>query len=714
MTLLAIVFGGAFTLAAAYALGVLVLHKLPAPPEIALGVGAAILSMLVFLALLCHTGYWPVYLATGTLAIAGHPWFRGKSLDPITIPRLATALFAAYGIFYLVNALAPEVVADGMTYHLGLPNEYVRLHGFSPRIDFYRMLPQGMEMLFTMAFAFGRHSAAKLVECGIFLAGVPLILRIGQRLGMSNTGALLAAVFYFIAPVIALTGTTSYNDAALVFFTLASFYLLLVWRDTEDRRYLPPAGLLAGFCYAIKFPGIFTVMAAGLFVIWVRPRRILPLAAGAAAAVAPWIIRSAVLTRNPFAPLLNGIFRNQWFHVATETDLQKGLQSLRDVAPAQVPWELAFGDHLMGTFGPLLFALPLGFLAIRKPAARVCLVGALILAIPWYSNTGARFLMPSFALAALALGIALPPRFAMAGILLQAVVCAPPLLDSWLPSYQFRLHEFPLRAALRLESEDHYLRQHVREYGIARMLESNTPADARIFSLIPVAEAYLGRGLTVTWTSAEGDRMTDALRLASLYPDDWMFDWKASWTARPLRALRFRMPAAYHGEWDIAETLLYSDEVPLFDSPQWTLRAWPNRWETPLAFDHLDLTRWRTWEPIRRGAFFEVDLDHPQRLSEVVLRSHTPVYHLVLEFYGQDLNGKWLRLTNYSDAVLRQPEDMRMQAATALRRAGFRYVLAPTKFDGYAKIGRRLRDEAPQWGLEFVAETDTAVLLRVR
>jgi hypothetical protein len=411
---------------------------------------------------------------------------------------------------------------------------------------------------------------------------------------------------------------------------------------------------------------------------------------------------------------MSSVFKNPYFHVATETDLAKSLRSLNAVAPARVPWELAFGDHLMGTYGPLLFALPLGLLALRKRSARLCLMAAAILAIPWYSNTGARFLMPSLTFAALALGMALPRPLAWAAIAIQAVGCLPPLLDAWLPAYQFRLHEFPWRAALRIEPEDQYLTRHNRDYGTARMVENNTPPGTRIFSLIPVASAYLARNVTAAWVSAEGDRMTDALRVASLYPDDWFFDWRASWPLEPLRALRFRMPAAFQGEWDIDEVQLYSGDVPIFNSPQWTLRAWPNRWEAPLAFDRLNVTRWRTWEPIRAGNFFEVDLDHPQLLSAVVLKSHTPVYRLLLEFYGQNVSGKWFRLTKFSDAVALPPQDMRLESATALRRAGYRYLLAPVQFDVYAKFGQRLKNEAAQWGLEAVADNGAAVLFRIR
>ena len=62
----------------------------------------------------------------------------------------------------------------------------------------------------------------------------------------------MAAVFYFCAPVAGITGSSSYNDAAGVFFLFAAFYLLL----PGDHRYLLSAGALAGFCYAIKLPGL--------------------------------------------------------------------------------------------------------------------------------------------------------------------------------------------------------------------------------------------------------------------------------------------------------------------------------------------------------------------------------------------------------------------------------------------------------------------------
>jgi hypothetical protein len=67
-------------------------------------------------------------------------------------------------------------------------------------MEFFDAVPQGMEMLYTMAFAFGRHSAAKLVEFTFLVATPFLIMRIGRKVGMSDRASLVVAVFTFARP----------------------------------------------------------------------------------------------------------------------------------------------------------------------------------------------------------------------------------------------------------------------------------------------------------------------------------------------------------------------------------------------------------------------------------------------------------------------------------------------------------------------------------
>jgi hypothetical protein len=756
MSLLATLFGAAFTLATAYALGILLMRKHAVPPEIRLGIGAAAESMAVFLLLLCHLAHWGVFLGMGAAAMVAAWRWRGTGADAsapdpgIRIPRAGWVIFGAYGVWYLVNALAPETIADGITYHLGLPNEYLRLGAFPDHVTFYDLVPQGMEMLYTVAFSLGRHAAAKLVEFAFLLGTVPLIFRVGRRLGASDLACLVAAVFYFCAPVAGITGSSSYNDAAGVFFLLAALYLLLLsdprylrvrnertfpvgqtlgqaasFRQTAPEtgaspgiaaRYLLPAGVLAGFCYAIKFPGVFVVAGAVLFVAAAERRwkPVLAVAAGALLMMAPWMVRAVVLTGNPVAPLLSQVFPNPYFHIATEREMAANLRSLGDVRPMQVPWELAFGDRLTGTFGPLFLALPLGLLALRRRMGWLLWAGALLVALPWLTNTGARFLMPAVALAAIALGMALPRPAAWAAIAIQAILCWPQVLDQWETRYSFRLHEFPLAAAIGAEPEAAYCQRRFEEYNVARMIQRATPPDSRTLALLGVASAYLDREVAVTWQSAEADQLLDTLRLASVYATTPTFDWKAVWPERALRTVRFRMPAAYQGEWDINEVQLYSGEDRLFNSPQWTLGGWPNRWEAPLAFDGNLATRWRTWETVRAGMYMDVELANPQRLTAVVMVTHTAAYQVPLEIHGQDVQGRWHLLCDTPQAIARAPQDIRLEASRAIKRAGFRYVLVPTGEGGNAPIGNIMVGREAEWGMERAGEAGRFYLFRVK
>jgi hypothetical protein len=724
LALVSIAGGAALALLTAYALGAALLRKLPAPPEIALALGAAAESLLVFLLLLSNLAYWYVFLAMA--ALAGASWFltrRQQPDGPEEFPSrdrqgavwvVAAVVFAAYGIWYLVNALAPETLPDGVTYHLGLPYEYVRLGGFPNRITFYDLVPQGLEMLYTVAFSVGRYSAAKLVEFAFFLSTLPLIFRIGRQLGLNDLASLLVAVFYFCAPVAGVTGASSYNDAAGVFFALAAFYLLLVWRDSADARYLLPAGALAGFSYAIKLPGAMVPIAAVLFAWWAGRaiKNAALLAAGAALVMAPWLLRNAILTGNPLAPLFNSFFPNPYFHVATERQLAITLGSFGSVRPWDVPWQLAFGDRLAGTFGPLLLALPIGFLALRRTAGRCCWAAAALLAIPWFSNTGARFLMPAVVVAGFTLAMALPKPMAWAAVALQAILCWPQLISRFEPRYAFLLRDFPLGAALRIEPEAHYLWRNSDDFKLAQMIEKNTPADAKILGLAAVANAYLTRDVRVTWQSAEADALTDSLRLASVNPEP-MYDWQASWPTGAFTRLRFRLPAASNSEYDIDDIRIYSGEDLVYSSPNWILRAWPNSWEAPLALDGNLATRWRTWEAVRAGMYFEMRFDRPQRISRAVLYSYTPALDIRPDLYGFTTDGKWLNLGPLvATRLLKQ--DLRAEAARAIRRAGYQYLLVPTGAGGAAPAGNAIAAESAEWGLAEAARVGPYRLFRIK
>src|ERR1035438_9745048 len=172
------IFGAGFTVAVSMALGFLLLGGLRVQfhrTEAALFAfvsGSACLSLGVFFLCLVHQARPVAFAFLGAAAIGcavwqarGHPVREALPAVPAAWRALLGVVLLAFFACYLLNAMAPEVSPDGSGYHLGNVARYWRHAGFD--WDFhsiYTSLSQGMEMLFLVAFSFGKHSSAALVE----------------------------------------------------------------------------------------------------------------------------------------------------------------------------------------------------------------------------------------------------------------------------------------------------------------------------------------------------------------------------------------------------------------------------------------------------------------------------------------------------------------------------------------------------------------------
>ena len=273
---------------------------------ICFAIGAAILSHLL-LALL-WLGWAAPWLIAGLFlaALAGLCYLLISRVPDISWQR-ADLAFLPFGLLYLIHALAPETTSDAIAYHLGLPAEWLRAGGFTGRSGFFETIPHGLETLFAAAIPLGGYTAAKLVHFAFFAATVPLIIDVARGFGFDGRPA---ALLYFASPVAAMAGTAAYNDAALAFYTLAAFYLL----ERGGSEHAGPAGLAAGFCYAIKLSGGVVTLAAAVVLASRRSWRGL---AAIAFMVTPWLAHSWWLSGNPVAPMLLSWFPSPAFHPVT-------------------------------------------------------------------------------------------------------------------------------------------------------------------------------------------------------------------------------------------------------------------------------------------------------------------------------------------------------------------------------------------------------------
>src|ERR1039458_5673078 len=145
--------------------------------------------------------------------------------------------FGMFVVLYLANAMAPEISPDGATYHLGLVSRYLREHGFVRITDnLYAAMPEGVEMLFLFAFAFGKHSAAALVHFVFFVALGWQVFSYARRRGFPVAGA-SAALVVFASPVAGIDGTSAYNDVAVAAIAFTLFHLLQIWDEERQAGY---------------------------------------------------------------------------------------------------------------------------------------------------------------------------------------------------------------------------------------------------------------------------------------------------------------------------------------------------------------------------------------------------------------------------------------------------------------------------------------------
>lgn len=729
-----VLFGALFTVATAWSLGMLLLRGSALAfyawerRLLAFVAGTACLSEIMFAlsaARLVHRGV----LLTLALAIIGYAAYSGafrgpnKAFAPLGLLwRLVfIAAFAAFSWYAFFNALAPEHSSDGMSYHLAEVLIYRRAHGF-PRIttDVYANLSQGVELLYLFAFDFGRHSAATLVHYSFLIALVFLVLSYGRRIGRPAVGV-AAALFTYTCPVILRDATTAYIDVALGAVLFALFYLLQVWDDTRDAKLLIPIGILAGFGYAVKYTAFLAVPYAIGFVVWklwrahqpiLRPVLITGLLA--AAMILPWMAKDWIEVANPVSPFANRVFPNPFVHVSFEDEWRLFLSNYNLPSRWQIPLEVTIkGGPLEGFLGPLFLLTPLALLALRFREGRRLLFAGLFLAATYFGNIGTRFLIPlvPFVSLALALAVGNLPWLLFALVAANVVTCWPDMYLKYCAPGAWRIEDVPVKAALRRQSEDAYLRQDV-DYRIVRMIGGVVPSGDRIFAIGQGGRSYLPRELLTGYQAGANEVMQDIL-------------WTPVTTGfQPTRSLKFNYPphefqklrvvlkgSERADQWSIAELRIFDGQRELPRDPAWRLTAHPNPWDVQLAFDNSPVTRWRSWQPAAPGMFVEVDFGRKEESSSVIVESSWDMINTKIALEGLGTDGHWSTISDHP-AVSVQPirTSLRMAAMAELKTRGIQYVLMKPGDFGADDIFRY----PAAWGLSLVGQESGAHLYRIR
>jgi hypothetical protein len=642
---------------------------------------------------------------------------RATTAPPPWLVVLSLVLTIPFAVRYLVYAWAPEVSPDGSTYHLGNVFRFWAAHGLTPIRDMYGAMPEGMEMLFLMAFSIGRHSAAALVHLSFLICLPLLIVSYSLRFGFPKAG-FLAAVLVFASPMMGKDASEAYNDVALAAVSFGVFYAIELWIAEGKGQFLFVAGVLAGFCFDIKYTGFVAAVYAlsQLVPRLLRDRRFhwrtaLLFAAPCVIMVAPWLVKNAVYMHNPLSPFFNSVFPNPYNSPKFEHEYSQAMAAYAGTTDIR---DLAFkytvtGTGVAGFFGPIFLLAPLGLFLLRIPHGRRLLLATLLFGLPIVFNTGTRFLIPAAPCLALSIAMAVADtKFAVPALMIiHGIASWPDVADTYCDRYAPRIDEFPIQAVVNSKAALEYLHQKLgASWDMAQILDKRIPPGGRIFCYSCPAQAYTLRDISLYYVTLESRALGDMLWTPM---ETWRQPLKQiALSFAPLTTTRLRVTLRQSRPdevWFVSEMRILREGREIPRSPRWKISASPDPWEAPFAFDNNPVSKWSVEKFGARDASLEVDFDAPTTVDSVLLECQANASEEV-GLQAATSNG----LVAVNSAVhatnVEAPPGMRRSAIKMLERYGFEYLMVSNS-DYYADDYKKY---ANFWGIHSVAQSGETTL----
>lgn len=390
----------------------------------------------------------------GAIVLTALPLLRVRLRVPLRSPGWPAAL--APCLLALPGALMPETVFDALRYHLALPARYLA-EGRIVHLDrfLFGSFPQGAELLYGTAAAFGTTVAAKLLAWTAFAAATTLI---HARLAaiLPRRTATLCTWGCSAMPFLSIHATTAGTDLPLIALETAAFLAILesfdVPRKTSKYRL---AAVLFGAALGIKHLAALAIIATAVPLIAMHLRQpligrnssrtALPLLPILLFLPSVWLCKNFFLTGNPLHPYFFG----RW-QIEDETFRLHLLwaQDWRARFPVlPFGWAAAAAlTFLQGTYdaaGETIGLLPFLGVGLFALAARPLDRGTLWLAaatgllwLGWVHGGGGiyRYLAPFYPAAVLLAGSLLarlpgiPDRWIARGLLIGLAAHLPPLI----------------------------------------------------------------------------------------------------------------------------------------------------------------------------------------------------------------------------------------------------------------------------------------------
>ncbi len=424
-------------------------------------------------------------------------------------------------LFWLVifvigaGALAPLYDTDSLAYHLSTPQEFLRMKRIAwiPD-DINSLFPFFTEMLFTLGLALRNETVAQLISWSFGVMLALSVISFFRRFFGSRKWGVVAALFLVLTPGIFNEMRQTLADLSWASFGFLSFYAMAVGLSTGKRGWLLLSFIFLGVVMGIKYLGALSVLAFSAAFLFMsissglKATSFLKTAATMFAviflAAGYWYFKNFQIHGNPFYPYFNQFFGLKSFMAASgsfaveeyghKVGMGKSLASL-----ILLPFRLTFFpnrfDGWAEQIGPAYLAfLPFAFYGSRSRIRQATglYLGVFFLGWFWLAQV-TRFLYPALPF----LGVLIVSGMSSYGekngkkcLGLYALLLTVFLINGAMLVFHSR------EAAAYLsgkESKEIFLSQRERSYAMAKFVNENLPADAKILNSEEVRMFYFNR-----------------------------------------------------------------------------------------------------------------------------------------------------------------------------------------------------------------------------
>ncbi len=220
----------------------------------------------------------------------------------------------------LIGALGPELSFDALWYHLTIPKIFLdnhRIFHIPGDLLYYSDLPKNIDLIYLSFLSFSNETVSKLIHFGFGLLCLLALYKLSRKF-LNQQMSLVSCLIFYSNLVVGWQSITAYVDLGRTFFEIVALYLLFIWIEKKDLKYLVYTAICLGFSLASKISAfnsiaIFTLIITLLYLskgmnFYKYIKNTFLLMFFSLLTVLPWFIFSYINTGNPIYPLFESNF----------------------------------------------------------------------------------------------------------------------------------------------------------------------------------------------------------------------------------------------------------------------------------------------------------------------------------------------------------------------------------------------------------------------